>query len=150
LRVELPFATPGDRQARPAEGGVSVFSRHLIESAAWTPGGLRLAVRLNWYRALPLSCLERLEIELDGERLDSGRVTLEVGERSFALGELAEQDDAWWHVAEACRVSIALEPAARAGTSTVELVMGTRIPYLVDPGGDAVVIVDRASSAVAA
>lgn len=127
-----------------------MFSRHLIESAAWTTDGLRLAVRLNWYRALPLSCLERLEIELDGERLDPGRITLDVGGRSFALAELAEQDETWWRVPEACRVSIALEPAARAGISTVELVLGTRIPYLVGPGGEAVVIVDRTSSAVAA
>ena len=125
-----------------------MFSRHLLESAAWTDDGLRLAVRLNWYRALPLSCVERLEIRLDGARLDPGLIALEIGGRRFPLAELAGQDDAWWHVPEVCRVSIDLEPAARTADATVELLLGTRIPYLVSPGGEAVVIVDRATAAV--
>jgi hypothetical protein len=126
-----------------------VFSRHLIESAAWTTTGLRLAVRLNWYRALPLSCLERLEIGLDGEWLDPGRVRFELGGRAWSVAELADVDDVWWHIPDTGHVSVAVESTPRPGPSTVELLLGTRIPYLVGPGGDAVVIVDTATSAVA-
>lgn len=125
-----------------------MFARHLIESAVWTGDGLRLDVRLNWYRALPVSCVERLEISLDGAPLDPGRITLEVGGLSCSVAELAAQDEAWWHVPEACQVSVDLGPAARPDDATVELLLGTRIPYLVGPGGDAVVIVDRATSVV--
>jgi hypothetical protein len=125
-----------------------MFARHLIEAAVWTDDGLRLAVRLNWYRALPVSCVERLEISLDGAPLDPRRITLEVGGRRCSIAELAGQDEAWWHVPEACRVSVDLGSAARPDDAIVELLLGTRIPYLVGPGGDAVVIVDRATAAV--
>lgn len=126
-----------------------MFSRHLIESARWTDDGLRLGVRLNWYRAMPVSCVERLELLLDGAALDGDRIVVEIGELRCSLAELADQDDAWWHVPETCAISIDLEPTARAQTSTVELLLGTRIPYLVSPAGTAVVIVDRATATVA-
>jgi hypothetical protein len=125
-----------------------VFSRHLIESAWWTGHGLRLGVRLNWYRALPVSCVERLELTLDGAQLDPGRIAVEIGGLRCSVAELADQDDAWWHVADTCGISVDLGSAARPDDATVELLLGTRIPYLVSPAGDAVVIVDRATAAV--
>ena len=48
-----------------------MFSRHLVESAAVRGGRLELSVRLNWYRSLPLSCLERL-FKRQGVRVGSG------------------------------------------------------------------------------
>jgi hypothetical protein len=124
-----------------------VFARHLIESARLEDGALVLAVRLNWYRSVPLSCVERLEVDLDGAGLLAQRTTLELGDVRTAIGDLADRDATWWHVLDAATVRVELDPLP-AGTHTVGLVLGTRIPYLVSPSGDAAVIVDRARAEV--
>jgi hypothetical protein len=109
-----------------------VFARHLVESATLTDDALELSLRLNWYRSLPLSCVERLEVRLDGVPVD---VTLDL-------------DGDWWHVRDSARLSAELAEEPGGGQHAVELTIGTRIPYLVGPDGHAVVIVDRARAEV--
>jgi hypothetical protein len=127
-----------------------VFARHLVESARVEGTGLLLGIRLNWYRSLPLSCVERLEVELDGVPLDPGRTTLEVDGVTGTTGELAARDDRWWHVLDTATVRVPLDGPPAPGAHTVGLVLGTRIPHLVSPGGDAAVIVDSARAPVTA
>ena len=123
-----------------------MFSRHLVESATLTDDALELSVRLNWYRSLPLSCVEQLEIRLDGETLEPATVELD-GVRC-SLADLATTDDRWWHVLDSARIRVPLERAPRAGRHEVELVLGSRIPYLVAPDGSAAVIADSARAEV--
>jgi hypothetical protein len=125
-----------------------VFARHLVESAVLGAAGLELSVRLNWYRSLPLACVERLEVSLDGTVLDAARTTVELDGIRCAVPDLASADDRWWQVLAAARVRIPLDTPPAPGRHEVELVIGTRIPYLVSPAGDAAVIVDRARSEV--
>ena len=63
-----------------------------------TPQGVRLEVRLPWYRALPLSTVEFEHLAIDGRDvpLDGGR--LEIGGQEFALADLAELTDTFWYV----------------------------------------------------
>jgi hypothetical protein len=119
-----------------------VFGRHLIEAATLDGATLRLSVRLNWYRSLPLSCVERLEVSLDGIPVPAERTTLEVN------GAQGSADGPWWPVLTSGRVRVTLDAPPEDGEHRVQLVMGTRIPYLVDPAGHAVVIVDRALATV--
>ena len=122
-----------------------MFARHLLESVELGERSLELRVRLNWYRSLPLSCLEQLEVRLDGALLDPARTTVEVaGGRWPTAG-----DDRWWPALDAARVRVELTDAPGAGPHTVDVVLGSRIPYLVSPDGHAAVIVDRASAEVA-
>ena len=126
-----------------------MFARHLVESARLEDGALLLAIRLNWYRSLPLSCVERLEIELDGARLDPARTTLELDGVRTEVGSLAEQDERWWPVLDSAIVRVDLDAPPAAGMHTVDVAIGSRIPYLVTPDGDAAVIVDHARAEVA-
>jgi hypothetical protein len=125
-----------------------MFSRHLVETTQLDGRTLRLDLRLNWYRALPLSCVEQLAVTLDGAALDLSEATLAVAGRTHRAAELAERDDAWWHVADSGRLEVALDEPPDDGPHQVAVVIGTRIPYLVDPAGNAVVIVDRAGATV--
>src|SRR3954451_3289010 len=123
-----------------------VFARHLLESASLTDDALELSVRLNWYRSLPLSCVEQLEVRLDGADLPPA--TVELDGVSSSVADLTTADDRWWHVLDSARVRVPLEHAPVAGRHEVELVLGSRIPYLVSPDGSAAVIVDRARAEV--
>ena len=125
-----------------------MFARHLVQSARLEDGALVLAVRLNWYRSVPLSCVERLEVELDGAGLPAERTTLELGDVHTVIGGLAVLDDTWWPVLDAATVRVELDAPPPCGAHTAGLVLGTRIPYLVSPSGDAAVIVDRARAEV--
>jgi hypothetical protein len=125
-----------------------MFSRHLIETATLGPSCLELTVRLNWYRALPLSCVERLELSLDGNPLDPARTRVDVAGLQLRPAELTDHDDTWWRVPDSGRLTVELDAPPEDGEHLVELLIGTRIPYLVDPAGNAVVIVDRTRAAV--
>jgi len=123
-----------------------VFARHLVESATLTADALELSVRLNWYRSLPLSCVEQVEVRLDGEAVEPA--TVEVDGVSCPVADLPTADDRWWHVLDSARIRVPLERAPEAGRHTVEVVLGSRIPYLVAPDGSAAVITDRARAEV--
>ena len=123
-----------------------MFARHLIETVALTDDELALSVRLNWYRSLPLSCVERLDVRLDGAALSPATVELD-GVR-HPLADLATADDRWWHVLDSALVRIPLDAAPGAGRHEVTLTLGSRVPYLVAPDGSAAVIVDSARAEV--
>lgn len=125
-----------------------VFARHLVESAALTDDALELSVRLNWYRSLPLSCVEQLEVRLDGDVLDPAATSIELDGVRCPVTDLADADDRWWHVLDSARLRVPLARAPEAGRHDVELVLGSRIPYLVAPDGSAAVIVDSARAEV--
>jgi hypothetical protein len=123
-----------------------VFSRHLVESAVLHGRHLALSVRLNWYRALPLSCVERLEVRLDGLPVD---VTLELDGEHWPVAELRGEDERWWSVLDSAGVRGELVEEPGDGPHVVDVLIGSRIPYLVGPDDHAVVIVDRARAEVA-
>jgi hypothetical protein len=89
-------------------------------------GLLRLAVHLPWYRSLPVSCLESLEVSVDAAP---------VGVRSVRLPGFdgavsdAADSDAWWDLREPLLVS--LDAPARPGdVLRLEVGVAVRIPYI--------------------
>jgi Domain of unknown function (DUF6379) len=101
-------------------------------------GCLALAVHLPWYRSLPLSCLESVEVVVDGEPAPVHSV-----EVPGFVGTVAEAaaSDATWDLRDALDVS--LDAAGRPGQPrSLEVALAVRIPYLqVAPG---VALVQRA------
>ena len=102
-------------------------------------GGLSLAVHLPWYRSLPVSCLEQLEVRLDGT---SARVrSVAVGGFSGTVADAADSD-AWWDLRDA--VDVALDVPGRAGdVHAIEVGLAVRIPYMQQAPG--VPLVQRAA-----
>jgi hypothetical protein len=101
-------------------------------------GRLALAVHLPWYRSLPLSCLESVEVAVDGAPASVRSVQVP----GFA-GTVAEAaaSDAIWDLRDALDVS--LDAAGQSGEPRgLEVTVAVRIPYLqVAPG---VALVQRA------
>ena len=102
-------------------------------------GRLVLAVHLPWYRSLPVSCLEALDVRVDGAPAPVRFVA--VGGYAGTVADAADSD-AWWDLRDALDVS--LDVPGRAGdVLTVEVDVAVRIPYMQQAPG--VPLVQRAA-----
>jgi len=102
-------------------------------------GSLTLAVHVPWYRSLPVSCLERLDVRLDGAPVAVRSVA--VGGFAGSVHQAADSDE-WWDLRDALEVS--LEATAEAGERrAVEVDVAVRIPYMQQAPG--VPLVQRAA-----
>ena len=68
------------------------------EGLAACPDGLRIAMRLPWYRSLPFSTVEVAQLAIDGVPVDLTSARVEYEGQSWSLAEMAEQTDAFWFV----------------------------------------------------
>jgi hypothetical protein len=106
---------------------------------AATDGRMTLQVHLPWYRSLPISCLESVEVVVDGApvRLRTVRVPDFVGTIAAAA-----DSDTWWDLRDP--LSVALDaPCNTARMYAVEVVVAVRIPYIQQAPG--VPVVQRAT-----
>jgi hypothetical protein len=110
--------------------------------------GVALDIRLNWYRSLPLSCVEAIRLTIDGTTIESERLTLRLPDFDGHLTDLAEATDVWWRVLDAGELVAAGEDLA-SGPHDIELALTLRIPYYGPlPNGGFVTITDRAKGTV--
>ncbi|MDW8337760.1 MAG: DUF6379 domain-containing protein [Thermoleophilia bacterium] len=92
-------------------------------------GGLALSVRLPWYRSLPLSCVEEIELALDGERVPRDGLRLVVGGRVRRLEDLAALHDEEWFVRDPA--SILVSRSVETGQAVdVRVALRCRVPYI--------------------
>jgi hypothetical protein len=108
------------------------------DSLSVRDGRLALAVHLPWYRSLPLSCLESVEVAVDGAPVPVRSV--QVPGFSGTVAEAAESD-VTWDLRDV--LDVALDAAGRSGEPrALEVSVAVRIPYLqIAPG---VALVQRA------
>src|SRR5690349_17860825 len=121
------------RDALPVRDGseVSLTSDVLRHNALRATGdGLELDLRLPWYRSLPVSCVERVEVCIAGHAVPGDRMRFAVGGRVSTLAELAERRDDWF-VLEPATILIHAAPHVRRGdTVPVSVRLDCRIPYI--------------------
>jgi hypothetical protein len=96
--------------------------------------GFAFDLRMPWYRALPLSCLEGLEVKIDDEVVPSGELRLVLGGKTYALSDLPPLHDEWWYVADAAEVRAPRPGRLRAGEHELDVTIALRIPYIVESG----------------
>lgn len=111
----------------------AVFSERLIEGESLRPTakGFCTGLRLTWYRALPLSCIERITVTVDGVRVPENTITLELGSTGpLPLSALAPLTDTWWYVLDSALLTVESAAATAPGAHEVTIVLGLYIPYL--------------------
>jgi hypothetical protein len=90
-------------------------------------GGVALRVRLPFYRALPLSCIEGLELTIDGAGPDE--VAIVIGDDRYAVAALPELSDTWWFVLDVLDLEVSLPEPLAPGSHRVTLNLQFRVPH---------------------
>ncbi|MCF6509457.1 hypothetical protein E9549_18915 [Blastococcus sp. MG754426] len=102
-------------------------------------GRLHLAVRLPWYRSLPVSCLEEVEVTVDGARVPLRSVST-GGFTGPVAG--AGGSGAWWDLRDPLDVALDA-PGVPGERHRIGLGIAVRIPYIQQAPG--VPLVQRAT-----
>lgn len=95
--------------------------------------GFEFGARLPYYRGLGLSMVEEVAVTVDGKAVPRGDVRLRIGERSWALDDLATEFEARWEMGDVATVEVALPGGLSAGSHTLQLMEQLRIAYLPFP-----------------
>lgn len=93
-------------------------------------GRLALAVRLPWYRSLPLSTVEIAVLEIDGRTVDQGQVRFEYAGQSWPLAKIAELTDTFWFVMDSAWLLIPPDQVANQPEHEVTLRIAVYPPYI--------------------
>lgn len=101
-----------------------------------TEDGYQLEYRLSWYRSLPLSCIEKVGLTLDGEPVPPEAMTFSINGHRYRLEELPGLADEFWFVLDSAIVSVHDPGKVKAGEShRIDAELAFRPPYiLVGPG----------------
>jgi hypothetical protein len=94
--------------------------------------GYEVDLHLAWYRSLPLSCLEAIDLTINEETVTRDSLRVSVGDQRLGLDDLADLDDEWWFVQDALTVHVPSAAAAAQGDQVdVDVTLATRVPYII-------------------
>lgn len=100
------------------------------EGLSASAAGLRLAMRLPWYRSLPFSTVEVASLALDDQPVDLAGAVVEYGDQSWPLANLGEQTNAFWFVRESAFLVLPGLTATPGDTRKVALTINVSPPYI--------------------
>ncbi|MFM5931707.1 MAG: DUF6379 domain-containing protein [Novosphingobium sp.] len=95
-----------------------------------TPNGLRLAMRLPWYRSLPFSVVEVGSLDIDGKPVDLADAIVEYDGKSWPLSGNGEQIDEFWFVRDSAFLLLPSHKADAGTTHEVALNLFISPPYI--------------------
>lgn len=109
----------------------------IIERGTLRLDGNKLSVniRMPWYRALPLSSVCDLALDINGVAVDPESIHWLINGTDFAQDELPPLHDQWWFVTDSATLSGNLTDEAVAALDLdaehdVHAVLGIYIPYI--------------------
>jgi Domain of unknown function (DUF6379) len=100
------------------------------DSLKATTNGCDLAIRLPWYRSLPLSTIEPAELRINGRSIDLGEVRIRINDRTFANSELPERTDQFWFVLDPLNLEVSGTGIKPGEDVDVEFTLNVYPPYI--------------------
>lgn len=94
------------------------------------PGGLRLAMRLPWYRSLPFSTVEVAALTIDGEPFDLADARVEYDGETWPLSDQGARVDSFWFVRDSAFLILPGREAVPGTEHTVALTIHVSPPYI--------------------
>lgn len=109
----------------------------MMRSRLISPDGLQISasgfdieVRLPWYRTLPLSTVDVVEVRVDGQLVDPLYIRFEVNGKTHGLSELCELIDEWWYVLDSAIIHVSGSQLQLGEDYEVEVTLALRPPYI--------------------
>jgi hypothetical protein len=116
-----------------------MYDQHILTDqgcrSVWAHGkkvGYAVNLTINYYRGLPLCCVDEISLEVDGEAVDPASMVLQHRGREYPYLAIFEDDfptDFYWLFGENLRVMIQKEGGIEQGRHQVKLTLGTRRSY---------------------
>ncbi|KHS45988.1 MULTISPECIES: DUF6379 domain-containing protein [Novosphingobium] len=100
------------------------------EGLAATAGGLKLAMRLPWYRSLPFSVVEVGPLSVGGEAVDLSDALIEYNGQQWPLSENGEKVDTFWFIRDSAFLVLPSLSAEVGETREVSLNLFISPPYI--------------------
>lgn len=100
------------------------------EGLAATAGGLKLAMRLPWYRSLPFSVVEVGPLSIDGVAVDLADALIEYNGQLWPLAENGEKVDTFWFIRDSAFLVLPSLHAEVGETREVSLNLFISPPYI--------------------
>jgi hypothetical protein len=130
--------TQAETQARPpaSAGQPTIGDRAFIVSEPLRnvtrngQRGISLKVRLTSYRSLPLSCIEGIQLSIDGEQFDPASMILTLNGYSHKLAELPSMSKIFWFVLDYADLFVPRAEPLAPGYHDVEGTLITVEPYM--------------------
>lgn len=92
--------------------------------------GFELRVNLTSYRSLPLSCIEGLQLKVDGEEMNVATALLTLNGVSHKFTDLSGLSKVWWSILEPATVFVARATPLAPGEHKVDATLITVEPYV--------------------
>lgn len=100
------------------------------EGLSATAAGLKLAMRLPWYRSLPFSTVEIASLAIDDVPVDLDGARVEYEGQSWSLAEMAEQTNSFWFVRDSAFLLLPGRGEAAGTEHRVSLTVNVNPPYI--------------------
>lgn len=91
--------------------------------------GYEFNIKYPSYRGTFLSCIEKLEFEVDGEKIEKEDVFIFLNRKQFLIDELPELFKEYWFIREKATIRIIRKGGIKGGEHKVNVFMKHRIPY---------------------
>jgi hypothetical protein len=111
-----------------------MFDESIINGNEFYPdtddlSNVRLKVRLPWYRTLPLSCIDKVEVDIDGKTIDRNETSLTLYGQDHQLDEVRRLYKVQWVVLDTADVHVKTGKPLSLGQHKVKVTLKMRIPY---------------------
>jgi hypothetical protein len=92
--------------------------------------GYLVRVRLTSYRSLPLSCIEKIELRIDGAAVDPQKISLVFNGQGYKLADMPRLSKVWWFILDYADLFVESEKRLPSGEHLVEGTLVTVEPYV--------------------
>ena len=116
-----------------------MYEKHMLTEnecrSIWERGkkiGYMVNIKINYYRGLPLSCVDEISLVVDGEKVDPSIMRVEHRGREYPYLDILKDDfptDFYWVFGEPLCVKIMKPGGIEQGIHKVQLTLGTRRSY---------------------
>ena len=103
--------------------------------SVWEKGektGYHINLKINYYRGLPLSCIDEITLAVDGEKVDPATMYVQHNGREYPYLDILKDDmctDFYWIFGELLTVYVKKPGGISQGVHNVKVVLGTRRSY---------------------